>query len=283
MLGALVATGVAVALIGTALGSSHTTSTVTPQSGPTGRVVVGRHDGATIRRLTSLASADLGGEPALLFSADVADRVQFGIDYVEADWDRSGVASPLQVARILEQSRATVTRDPDEIAATQAALWHVTGHFDLDPANSANRAAVVRRYDELVADATAHPAAASPPTGLELDDLSTVGSTRQPARLGVGGEAPFPWTIDLSDHTATLHRVTDDGVCDTSQVLLTVSRPSTICVTPGPDSRDVEVVVRSAATTVHAGRAFRHNGRSTLIMANRFTAQSAAEVTIHWG
>lgn len=283
MLGALVTAGAAIALIGTALGSPHTGAVVTPQSGPRGRVVTGHRDGVTVHRLTSLASAELAGETTLLFSAELGRPVQFGIDYTETDWTRAGIDAAPQVARILEQSHATTSHDPDEITATQAALWHVTDHFDLDVSASSNRAAVVRRYDELVADAIAYPAAASPPAGLELDDLSDSNSAREPARLGIGGEALFPWTIELSDHTAALHQMTEDGVCDTAEGLRDVSRPSTFCVTPGPDSRDVEVIARSAPTTVHTGRAFRHDGRATLIMANRFTAQSGAEVTIHWG
>ena len=151
----LASTAVIVAGLGLAFGTVEAASSVTPKAGPSGKIVHGTYQGKAQKLQTMLFQVDLNGEASFMFCIDIATYIQFGVTYDEQSWDTSKVPNLNKVARVLSQTNATVTKDPIEIAAAQAAIWHFSDGFQLDVANPQNDAAVTTRYNALVADAEA--------------------------------------------------------------------------------------------------------------------------------
>lgn len=276
----LAATAVVVTGLGLAYGSADAGSSVTPQSGPAGRVVYGTYQGKAQKLQTMLFQVDVNGKASFMFCIDISTTIEFGVSYDEKSWSDSSVPNLANVARILSQTSATTTKDPIEIAAAQAAIWHFSDGFALDAANPKNDPAVTARYNALVSDATASPVPAEPAGTLAVVPGSATAAQGQAVFFDVTTTATAPLSIELSDAAVTAHRATGD-VCDVATPISTTG-PGRICLTASSPRSQVTMTLRTGAAPLSAGRVFIRPKRQKLIIGKSGQAQSAETVVASW-
>ncbi len=280
---AMVALAVGIVIAGAFFDRSRAISVVTPQAGPAGPLVTGHRDGALVKTVTALSSVEINGETKLLFEADLSHPVEFGVGYTEGQWSSVNVSNIGQVTRLLSMTDATQSHDPVEIAAAQAALWHLSDRFELDRSAGANDEAVVSRYDQLTQDAVAHPEPAEARATIRIGSDDTRAMLGDTVKIEVSGDAATPWSIELSNSSAIAHPMGTFALCDTARVITAMAAPGTICVSSsGSATFATDLMLRSASRWTNEGRVFRRDGRRSLIMANRVAHQTTATASIHW-
>lgn len=277
----LASTAVIVAGLGLAFGTVEAASSVTPKAGPSGKIVHGTYQGKAQKLQTMLFQVDLNGEASFMFCIDIATYIQFGVTYDEQSWDTSKVPNLNKVARVLSQTNATVTKDPIEIAAAQAAIWHFSDGFQLDVANPQNDAAVTTRYNALVADAEANPVSNEPAGTLSVTPTTTSVAQGQPVFYDIATTATGALSIELSDAAVTAHPA-NGTTCDTATNISTVTGPSRICLTSTSARTNVKMTIRTASAPVSAGRVFIRPARQKLIIGKAGAAQSSETVSVSW-
>ena len=130
------------------------------------------------------------------YGLDVDRELTFHVAYSEADWDDSVVPTGVlsTVAYIVSSfGPAQGNVSESEVMAVQAAIWHFTDQFTLDPA--ANPPAVVSLYDTIVA-AASDPAntLAQPPPSLAFTPAQASGAEGQMIAFTVTGSG---WTAPV--------------------------------------------------------------------------------------
>lgn len=277
----LAATAVIVAGLGLAFSTVEAASSVIPKAGPSGKIVHGTYKGKAQKLQTMLFQVDLNGEASFMFCIDIATYIQFGVSYDESSWDTSKVPNLNKVARVLAQTTATSTKDPVEIAAAQAAIWHFSDGFQLDVANTANDPAVSARYQALVSDAEANPVANEPAGTLAVSPSIASVAQGQPVFYDVTTTATTPLSIELSDAAVTAHPATGPA-CDTATNITTVTGNSRICLTSTSARSNVKMTIRTGSAPVSAGRVFIRPDRQKLIIGKSGAAQSSETVSVSW-
>ncbi|MEZ5320594.1 MAG: PKD domain-containing protein [Microthrixaceae bacterium] len=277
----LAATAVVVTTLGLGLGAVEAGSSVVPSLGTKGPVVYGTFKGAPKRAQTALIKVDLNGTPSYLFCIDLGTLIELGANYEESSWSESNVANLAKVTRVLAQSSATTSHDPTEIGATQAAIWHFSDGFALDTSNPANSPALVARYNDLVADANAHPVTEEPTGSLNATPRAISVANGKPAFVNITTTATGPLSLELSNSLVTAHPASGDQ-CDLDTKLTTVTGNTRICLTAGAFATTASLTIRTDAAPVNAGRVFLRPGRQKLIIGKRGTAQSSANVAATW-
>ena len=286
-LSALAACAVVVVGLGLVVNSAQAGSSVVPRNGIRGVLVAGNHSGRShVAMSTMLFEVELNGSVAYVFSTDISRAMEFGVDYDETGWTDTAVPHVAEVSRILSRTTAAEP-GPDralEIAAAQAAVWHFTDGFELDPADGRNNPAVLARVRDLIADAVAHPARAEVTGTLAVtpDDRSVPAGS--PAYFDIVTSSSSPLSIELSDAAATAHRVIGN-TCDTTNIVTEVvatSGAARICLTSTRALTGARLTVRTTTTPVSAGRVFERPDRRKLILGKAGVAQSSATVTASW-
>lgn len=277
----LASVAVIMTVLGVTLSVADAGSAVTPQSGPRGLDVVGTYKGAPKTVATMLFKVGVNGETSFMFCIDLATLIQFGVSYDESSWTTSQVPNLDKVARVLSRTNATTTRDPVEIAAAQAAIWHFSDGFALDISNPRNDPAVIARYQALVGDADANPVAAEPAGTLEVSPTTATVAQGRPAFFDVATTASAPIAIELSDAAVTAHPA-QGSTCDSATPIVTVTGPSRICLTTTAARSNVSLTLRTAAAPLNAGRVFIRPGRQKLIIGKSGAAQAHATAVASW-
>ncbi|NLA34730.1 MAG: Cys-Gln thioester bond-forming surface protein [Actinobacteria bacterium] len=267
--------------IGLSLATVDAASAVTPRNGPKGAVVHGILRGKPLTAQTILFAVDLNGAPSFMFCIDIDTAIEFGVAYSETDWSEAQVPNLAEVARVLSQTTATTSRDPVEIAAAQAAIWHFSDGFDLDVSSGKNHAAVVARYQALVADAAQNPATSEPAGTLDVSPDVASASYGQPVFFDVASTADGPIGIELSDSLVSAHPVSGE-VCDTATTIATITAGARLCVTSASPRANVKITLRTQAAPLSAGRVFVRPNRQKLIIGKAGAAQSNESVTASW-
>lgn len=278
---ALMAAAIVVGSAALFLDRADAGSTVTPNSGPQGKSVVGTYKGQTKNLVTMLFEVQLNGQESFMFCIDIATSIEFGVTYDEQAWSDSNVTNLPKITRVLSQTSATSSKDPVEIAAVQAAIWHFSDGFDLAVADPKNDPAVVARYQQLVADADANPVDKEPAGSLSVAPDTQNGSVGQPLFYDIATTATAPLTLEVSDSAVLIHPATGD-TCDTSQVIATATGNSRICLTTTDPRKNVKLTVRTASAQVSAGRVFIRPNRQKLIIGRDGTAQAVDVATANW-
>lgn len=261
-------------------GRAQASSVVIPETGIWGKNVAGTIDGQPANFATMLFKVNLDDTVAYMFCIDLHTVAQLGVEHVETAWLESNVKNLPQVTQILAMSNATTSKDPIEITATQAAIWHFSDGFELSAKDPRNDPAVIARYQQLVA-------AAADATGTE--PAATLTATPRSAQATQGGTVTFdvattavaPLTIEVSDPRVTVHRV-NEGKCDTTSVLTTFTGSQKICAKSPDPLGDVSITLRTEAAEVNAGRIFVHPGNQKLIIGKSGLARSSEVVTASW-
>lgn len=277
----LASVAVVLAVLGVTLSVADAGSSVTPRNGPRGHDVVGTYKGSQKRLATMLFEVGLNGETSFMFCIDLGTLIEFGVAYDESTWSASQVPNLDKVTRVLARTDATSTRDPVEIAAAQAAIWHFSDGFDLDLSNPRNDAAVVARYQALVSDAEANPVTAEPAGTLDVSPPSASVAQGRPAFFDVTTTATAPIAIELSDAAATAHPA-QGSTCDVATAIVTVTGPSRICLTTTSTHGTVSMTLRTAVAPLNAGRVFIRPGRQKLIVGRSGQAKAHAVAAASW-
>lgn len=277
----LVATAIVLGSAALFLDRAQAGSSVTPTSGPQGKTVVGTYGGKTKSLVTMLFRVQMNGTDSFMFCIDISTLIEFGVSYDEASWSTSNVPNLGEITRILSLTNATSTKDPVEIAAAQAAIWHYSDGFELAAKDTRNDPAVVARYAELVAAAAADPVESEPAGTLSVTPESASATTGQPLFYEIATTATAPLTLETSDPAVSVHPAEGD-VCRTDQVIATVTGNARVCLTTRDPRQDVKLTVRTPSAQVAAGRVFIRPGRQKLIIGRSATAQSAEVVSATW-
>ena len=246
---------VIIGALGLTLTSVDAASSVTPRSGPSGKTVHGTYQGKSQKVPTMLFQVDLNSAPSFMFCIDIGTAIEFGVPYAETGWEESNVKNLAKVARVLSQTNATTTLDPVEIAAAQAAIWHLSDGFDLATNDARNDAAVIARYQALVDDAERNPVSSEPAGTLSVTPAKGSAAYGSPIFYDVATTSTDPIAIELSDSLVNAHPVVD-GVCDIATTINTVTGASRFCVTAAGPRSNVKVTLRTAAAPLSAGRVF---------------------------
>ena len=257
-------------------------SSVVPQSGPEGKQVVkDSRAGAAKRLRTMLFKVELNGTTSYMFCIDISTSIEFGVSYDESSWNESSVPNLDKIARILAQTNALATKDTVEIAAAQAAIWHFSDGFEIDRTAGKNDAAVLARYDALVADATQNPVSSEPAGSLDVTPASATLVQGRPAFFDVATTSTAPVSIELSDAAVTAHPANGDE-CDRLTTINAVTGSTRICLTTEAARSNVKMTLRTGAAPVNAGRVFIRPARQKLIIGKAGAAQSSETVTASW-
>lgn len=267
--------------IGLSLATVDAASAVTPQSGPRGEIVHGTFQGKPQKVQTMLFAVDLNGTPSFMFCIDLGTAIEFGVQYAETDWAESQVRNLAQVARVLSQTTATTTKDPIEIAAAQAAIWHFSDGFELDAQSGKNHPAVVARYHALVTDAAQNPVSSEPAGTLDVTPDVASASYGQPVFFDVVSTTEGAIGIESSDSLVSAHPA-DGEVCDTATTIATTTAGSRFCVTSASPRSNVKITLRTQAAPLSAGRVFVRPNRQKLIIGKAGAAQSNETVSASW-
>ncbi len=277
----LAAIAVIVGVAGVAFGTAEAGSTVTPQSGPSGRQVHGTYKGQAKKLQTMLFEVDVNGQTSFMFCIDIATYIQFGVPYDESSWSESAVPNLNKVARVLSQTNATTTKDPVEIAAAQAAIWHFSDGFDLDVANPNNDPAVTARYNALVSDADANPVSNEPAGTLDITPSTATVTQGKPVFFDVTTTSATPLSIELSDAAVSAHPATGDS-CDVATTITSVQGNQRICLTSTSSRSNVKMTLRTGSAPLSAGRVFIRPQRQKLIIGKSGAAQASETVNASW-
>jgi len=250
---------------------------------PTGTGVGGAVDGTIAgnprhQGFAGLIKVTIDGTETFAYCIDIHNGLQFNQPHEEGDWSESNVANLGKITRILRQYPADGTAargDAVEAAAVQAAIWHFSDGFDLTGGDPG----VVAAYDQIVADANAHPAT-EPGPSLELDPA---------ARTGKAGDY-LDFTLTTTATGAVSLVVSPSGgaslvSCDAahSPIGATIGGPfpKRLCLhrttAGGPIS-----LTATAAATVAAGKVFLRAGSQKLVLASSRTVESRASSTGTW-
>ena len=173
------------------------------------------------------------------------------------------------------------TKDPVEIAAAQAAIWHFSDSFELDASNANNDAAVVARYNVLVGDATANPVTSEPAGSLDVTPSSASAIQGSPVFYDITTTATAALSIELSDAAVSAHPASATA-CDAATTITTVTGNSRVCLTSTDPRVNVKMTVRTGSAPVSAGRVFIRPARQKLIIGKSGAAQSTDTVTSSW-
>lgn len=282
----LLALLVALATLAAALfalsGTANAESVVQPNSGPSGHKVYGHLGGSAKSYSTMLFKVSMGdGSTAYMFCTDIQHYIALGKDYTETSWDSSNVANVEFVTAVLHATNATSTLDKTEIAAAQAAIWHFSDGFELDPANPNNSAAVIARYNELVAYATANPVHEEPAPTLDVTPADQSGVEGTSLIYDVTTTAAGPLSLSVDSPAVSIHPVSG-GTCDTSSTISQMTGSGQVCLASADPLSGVTLTVTTEAATINRGRVFVRAGNQTLVMASEGIAQSSASATANW-
>jgi len=207
-----------------------------------------------------LINVTVDGVPSQTYCIDIGHHISSGQTQEEADWADANVPNIETVARILNNyypntngslpGAYLLSGSNNQLAASvQAAIWHFTDSFDLNPGNDAT---VVSNYNAIlaaVADGVL-PLASDPTPSLELDPVNLVGTE---------GEVLGPFTVETTAGPGSVTLAATNGAqilewpslapfggsaSDGTQVALQLGAAGTSTLTA------------SAHATVQAGRVF---------------------------
>ena len=267
--------------LGLVFNTVEAASSVTPQNGPEGKTVHGTYQGESRALLTMLFKVDLNGEASFMFCIDIATNIEFGVSYAESNWDESKVPNLNKIARVLAQTTAITTKDPVEIAAAQAAIWHFSDGFQLDAANPKNDPAVTARYNALVSDADANPVSNEPAGTLDVSPTTKTAAQGSALFYDVTTTAAGPLSIELSDAAVSAHPAVGDS-CDIATRITSVTGSSRVCLTSIEPRNAVKMTIRTGSAPLSAGRVFIRPARQKLIIGKSGAAQSSETVDASW-
>lgn len=263
-------------------GTANAESVVQPNSGPSGHKVYGHLGGSAKSYSTMLFKVSMGdGSTAYMFCTDIEHYIAFGKDYTETSWDSSNVDNVEYVTAVLHATNATTTLDKTEIAAAQAAIWHFSDGFELDPANPNNSPAVIARYNELITYANANPVYEEPAPTLVVAPSDQSGIEGTSLIYDVTTTAIGPLSLSVDNPSVSIHPVSG-GTCDTSSTISQMTGSGQVCLASADPLSGVTLAVTTEAAQINRGRVFVRPGNQTLVMASEGIVQSSATATANW-
>ena len=159
----------------TAVNQAQAGTIATPTGTGAGGAISGTIAGSARNvSFAGLIKVSIDGTQTFAYCIDINNPLQRNQPHEEGDWSDSNVANLAKITRILQQHPADATAarsDSVEAAAVQAAIWHFSDGFDL----TSGAPGVVAAYNQIVADANAHPAV-EPAMSLELAPEARTGN-----------------------------------------------------------------------------------------------------------
>jgi len=228
------------------------------------------------------------GSEGWAYCIEIARPLTFGVSYEEAHWDDTLIPSSTlaTVAFILRAYGPDAGfGSQNQGMAVQAAIWHFTDGFELDPAN--NAADIVALYQEIVTRAS-DPAnsAAQPAPSLAITAPANAVAGQLAAFKIDGANWSNPVSVQVSGASGGTATIVDcqDGTTPITQV----STPgSQVCLklTGGDGTGQAGISAQTTGASVPSGRAFvateSTNVRQKIILSSsvRSEAAAAAQVT----
>jgi len=205
-------------------------------------------------------------------------------------WSSANVPNLPNIQRILQQhpaeatlAKTDATAANQEAAAVQSAIWHFSDAFDLTKAVTRNQAQtdqttqVKALYDQIVADAAAHPVS-EPKAELTLTPATHTASAGQEAGpFTVATTATTPLALSTTGGTAEIRD------CATHAVKTTAVDGDKLCLFQSSAGGPVTLNATGQAT-VDAGRVFINKSRKSqeIILAGTKSVDVKATAAATW-